>query len=182
MQMPNDEQRRTSALAYWRYAHEYLRAARSLAGRHRLPSDECQPIYHLLAQALEFGCKAFLRARGVPASEVTREYGCAVQRAFDACRDRGLAAPPAEVTRVVQMLGARHTRDAFRSLREGAEGFPDFAPLFEAMHWLLSAIIAPVAEDYVTHYGADASPSTEAFIARLRADLCATQSESAVPA
>ena len=35
-----DETRRTSPLAYWRYAHDYLRVVRDLSRQHRIAGTE----------------------------------------------------------------------------------------------------------------------------------------------
>ena len=60
-----DERQRTTALALWRYAHDYLRVARALCEQHKIRSAESQAVYHLAAQGLEFALKSFLRAKGV---------------------------------------------------------------------------------------------------------------------
>src|SRR5512140_1682059 len=89
----DNEERRTSALAYWRYSHEYLRAASTLSARHRLPCVECQPVYHLCAQAIEFALKAYLRAHGVTPADLVKQYTGRVDRAAAACVGHGLELP-----------------------------------------------------------------------------------------
>src|SRR4030095_7734616 len=60
----SDEAERTSPLALWRYAHEYLCASRSLCQQIRIRCAESQAPYHAAAQGIEFALKAFLRAHG----------------------------------------------------------------------------------------------------------------------
>ncbi len=171
-----EESRRTSALAYWRYAHEYLRAARTLATQHRVPSVESQPLYHLCAQALEFALKAFLRARGIAACELVDAYGRAIERSLEACVARGLAAPPGPVLAATRRLAAHHRPDGFATFADGSAPFADLKPGCDAVCWVLEATVPVVAEDYALHYAERGSPSTEDFVARLRADLNATRS------
>ena len=172
------EVRRTNALAYWRYAHDYLRAVRTLSGHHRLDCDEAQANYHLAAQALEFALKAFLRARGVPADTLCNDYRHSLPRALREAIARGLPTPPREVTEALNAIAPHHQDTQFIYVPSDQGAFPDLAPLFAAANWLLEAIAPVVAADYTAHYSAEASPSTEAFIVRLRADLSATMSES----
>ncbi len=137
----SDDERRTTALAYWRYAHEYLRAARGLRARHHLTCAEMQPLYHLAAQAIEFGFKAFLRARGMPAREVldahTQELGASLAE----CMARGLPAPDPGLHAAVRLLAPHHRRDAFVPLATPRDDVPDLDALFDAGHWLLDAIV-----------------------------------------
>src|SRR5690348_4054555 len=102
------ELRRTAALAYWRYAHDYLRAAQELCSKHEVSYAEAQPVYHLVAQAQEFAFKAFLRASGVPPETLAERYECALDAAFDEALARGLPAPPPLVTGGVRSLAAHH--------------------------------------------------------------------------
>lgn len=171
------EDRCTSALAYWRYAHEYVRAAQGLRARHHLTCAEMQPLYHLAAQALEFGFKGFLRARGVPAREVLHTHTHALGTSLAAAIAHGLPQPSTELRAAVRLLAPHLRPEAFVALREtDREDVPDLEALFEAVHWLLDAIVPEVAADYTNHYAGSGSPSTAAFVVRLRADLSASRS------
>ena len=65
----NDETKRTSPLALWRYAHDYLRAAQSLCRQHRIGCAESQAPYHVATEGLKFTLKAYLRAKGATMAE-----------------------------------------------------------------------------------------------------------------
>ena len=63
--IPVAESRRTAALAFWRYGHDYLKAAQALGEQNRVACNESQVLYHLAAQGIEFALKSYLRAKGV---------------------------------------------------------------------------------------------------------------------
>lgn len=172
--------RSNAALAYWRYAHDHLRAARTLGGRHGLPQADAQPSYHLLAQALEFGLIAFARASGVAVTEVQREYRRDVRALLALGLARGLSVPPAKVQATIVEIARHHQRDRFLHVSGADDELPDFAALYEAVCWVLATIVPAVAQDYVRHYSDRQSPSAESFINRLRADLAATTESSQV--
>ena len=165
------EQRRTAALAYWRYAQDHLRAARALCTKNELSPAEAQPLYHLAAQALEFALKAFLRARGVPPDATLDAYTCALDRALDDAIARGLPAPTPRLMAAARALAAHHRPEAFLRLDEDSAATTELACFFEMAHWTLDAIVPLVAEDYTTHYADVATPSKESFMLRLRAEL-----------
>ena len=52
--------------------------------------------------------------------------------------------------------------------------FLDVEPLVEAGVWMLDRIAPDVADHYVRHLAGEASPSSQEFVRRLRADLRAT--------
>lgn len=176
----NTDTRRTAALAYWRYGHDYLRAARDLCHKHEVCYAEGQPVYHLAAQALEFALKAFLRARGVPPESVVERYGCALDVAFDEAGTRGLPASPGAVSSAVRTLAAHHRPEGFVRLDETSAASAEPRLFFDAVHWVLDAIVPIVAEDYTAHYSDESSPSKESFMLRLRADLSATANEDSI--
>lgn len=171
--MTNHEQRRTAALAYWRYAQDHLRAARALCTKNEVSSVEAQPVYHLAAQAFEFALKAFLRARGVAADAIVANYTCMLDQALDDATARGLPALPAHLTAAARALEAHHRPEAFVRLDEASASVVEPAQFFELVHWTLDAIVPIVAEDYAAHYSGEGSPSKESFMLRLRADLSA---------
>ncbi|HZQ60233.1 MAG TPA: hypothetical protein VFC24_02730 [Casimicrobiaceae bacterium] len=173
------ELRRTAALAYWRYAHDYLRVAQELYSKHEVSYAEAQPVYHLAAQAQEFALKAFLRARAVPPEALTEHYAFALDAAFDEARARGLPSPPPLVLGAVRSLAAHHRPEGFVRLDPASAASTDAGLFFDAVRWLLDAIVPIVAEDYATYYSDEASPSKESFMLRLRADLSATAREEA---
>lgn len=171
-----EETRRTSALAFWRYAHDYLRTAQSLCSAHRLLCAESQVAYHLAAQALEFALKAFLRAAGVPADELRDRIRHSLASAFDRALELGLPPPPEEALTAIEDIAPHHQDFAFAHMQADDGEYPDLEPLFGAVHWLLDVITPAVARDYAAHYAAEASPSADELVGRLRADLAATAS------
>ena len=68
----HDEAKRTSPLALWRYAHDYLRAAQAHAGRHhRIACRESQAPYHVASdEPASFTVKAYLRTKGATMAEL----------------------------------------------------------------------------------------------------------------
>ena len=70
----HDEAQRTAALAFWRYAHDYLRIAQTLCKQHRIACIESQVPYHIAAQGLEFAMKAS-EPRMSPPSSCARRSG-----------------------------------------------------------------------------------------------------------
>src|SRR5262245_12126485 len=86
----DDEVRRTSPMALWRYAHDYLRAAQSLCRQHRLADSETQAPYHLAAQGLEFALKAYLCARGATMATLSDEVGHSLLQALKQSEAQGL--------------------------------------------------------------------------------------------
>ncbi len=173
----DNDQRRTSALACWRYAHDHLRAARMLCQRNRLRNGEAQAHYHLVAQALEFALKAYLRASGVSTSMLAADYGHDLARLFEAALDHGLAGVPDDVVAALVFLAPHHGEREFLHVLHEPAAFPDLDNAFQAVHWMLDAIAPCVARDYTLHYAQDTSPTTEAFVRRLRTDLAATAHE-----
>lgn len=169
-----DEASRTSPLALWRYAHDYLRAARELCARHRIRCVESQAPYHLAAQGVEFALLAFLRARGATMESLRRHIAHSLARALAQCEEHGLPALPPPWRTAVLAVAACHGDGQFVHLAATDDAFPDIDPLVEAGVWVLDSVAPDVAAHYVAHLGAAESPSVDEFVRRMRADLCAT--------
>jgi hypothetical protein len=88
----DDEAKRTSPLALWRYAHDYLRAAQGLCHQHRIACRESQAPYHVATEGLGFAIKAFLRARGATMTELDRVIGHSLTEAL--IRGEAAGLPP----------------------------------------------------------------------------------------
>ena len=174
----DNEHRRTSALACWRYAHDHMRAARTLCCRHQLRNAEAQAHYHLIAQAFEFALMAYLRAAGVPSSTLRTEYGHDLARLFEAALQHGLTGVPEGVVAPLMFFAGHHREREFRHVLDDPDGFPDLDDAWQALSWILDAIAPFVARDYTTRFAQANSPSTESFVLRLRADLAATAQEN----
>jgi hypothetical protein len=169
-----DETRRTTPLAYWRYAHDYLRVVRDLSRQHRIACAESQAVLHLAAQAIDFALLAFTTAYGASVNDARANAGRSLECAL--ARARALGLPPlarrwhAAVAELAACVGA--TQFTFLQLPEGA--VVDLDPVIEAGVFILDRCAPEVAESFVFRYG-DGDPSSAAsLLQRLRADLAAT--------
>lgn len=168
------EAKRTSPLALWRYAHDYLRAAQALGRQNRIACHESQAPYHVASEGLVFAVKAFLRTRGATMSELDRIIGCSLTEALIRGEAQGLPRIPSRWAMAVGEIAACCQRHEFVHLATTESTFIDVEPLVEAGVWLLDRIATDVTEHYAEHLAGDASPSAEEFVGRLRADLKAT--------
>jgi hypothetical protein len=168
------EAKRTSPLALWRYAHDYLRAAQLLARQNKIACHESQAPYHVACEGLIFTIKAFLRTRGATMSELDRIIGCSLTEALIRGEAQGLPSIPARWRMAVAEIAACCQEDQFLYFTTTDSTFIDVEPLVEAGVWLLDCIAPDVVEHYAQHLAEDASPSAEEFVGRLRADLRAT--------
>lgn len=172
--MNDDETKRTSPLALWRYAHDYLRAAQALCRQHRIACHESQAPYHVATEGLRFTVHAFLRARGATMAELDRVIGRSLTEALIRGEAQGLPRIPQRWRAAVAEVAACCEEHQFVYLTTTKSTFLDVEPLVEAGVWILDRIAPDVAEHYVRHIAGAASPSAEDFVGRLRADLRAT--------
>lgn len=170
----DDETRRTSPLAYWRYAHDYLRVVRDLSRQHRIACAESQATLHVAAQAIEFALLAFVSAHGASPEAVRVAVGRSLDRTLE--RALALGLPPlasrwhAAIAELAGCLGV--AQFTFLQLPEGV--FADLDPVVEAGVFILDRCAPEVAESFVGRFG-DGDPSTVAsLLQRLRVDLAAT--------
>ena len=168
------EAKRTSPLALWRYAHDYLRAAQALARQNKIACHESQAPYHVASEGLTFAIKSFLRTRGATMTELDRIIGCSLTEALIRGEAQGMPAIPARWSMAVAEIAACSQEHQYVYLATTDSTFIDVEPLVEAGVWLLDRIAPDVAEHYAKHLAEEASPSAEEFIGRLRADLKAT--------
>ena len=176
----NEEAKRTAPLAFWRYAHDYLRAASNLCHENRTLCIESQVPYHMVAQGLEFALHAYLRAKGVSTAELRSRVGHSLVKAMALCEARGMPALPGEWQSAFQDLAACHTDRGFEYFVPEDDAYAEIAPLVDAGVWILGHVAPIVAEHYVQNLGGDGSPSAEEFVRSLRAALSA-MSDSAKP-
>ena len=170
----SDESRRTAPLALWRYAHEYLRAARGLTRQISVRCCESQVPYHIAAQGIEFALKAFLRTRGVTMAELSAEVGHSLLTALKRCEALGMPPLPAACRAAIAEVAPCHQNGQFVHLDRPAKAYPDIDPLVDAGVWILDQIAPEVVEHFVRHLAGDSSPSAPQFLQRMRADLAAT--------
>jgi hypothetical protein len=169
-----DEARRTAPLALWRYAHEYLRAARGLTRQINVRTVESQVPYHIAAQGIEFALKAYLRTHDVSMAELRNEVGHSLLIALERCEALGLGALPAPYGHAIAEVAPCHQNEQFVYLTVPAKAFPDIEPLVDAGVWILDHIAPRVVEHFVSHLADDSSPTVPQFLQRMRADLAAT--------
>lgn len=173
----DDESRRTAALALWRYAHDYLKAAQTLCETNRIASNESQALYHLAAQGIEFALKSYLRAKGVTPVDLSARLGHSLLEALQEALARGLDPPPVEIVRAIRFIAPHHRDDQFRYLAARYGEFPDLAPLLAAGTWILAQTAPDVVAAYFAYHG-DSSPSAcDDMLRRMRADLQVTASK-----
>ena len=168
------EVKRTSPLALWRYAHDYLRAAQALARQNRIACHESQAPYHVACDGLVFAIKSFLRTRGATMTELDRIIGCSLTEALIRSEAQGLPRIPERWQMAVAEVAGCCQERQFVHMTTTGSTFVDVEPLVEAGVWLLDRIAPDVADHYAEHLADDGSPSAAEFVSRLRADLKAT--------
>jgi hypothetical protein len=170
----DNEARRTSPLAYWRYGHDYLRVARMLCRQHRIPCSEAQVAYHAAAQGVEFALKAHLRACGATVVALRVDIGHSLSKALARSEAQGLPRIPAPWRAAIAEIAFCHQDAQFVHLVTPEGAFPDLDPLIGAGIFVLDSIAPDVARHFVANMGGAETPTSETFVRRLRADLSAT--------
>jgi hypothetical protein len=169
----NDEAKRTAPLAFWRYAHDYLRAASGLCHANRTLCIESQVPYHMVAQGLEFAMHAYLRAQGVTTAELRSRLGHSLTEAMTLCEAHGLPPLPAQWQPAFRDLAACHTDRGFEYFVAAEDAYAEISPLVDAGAWILGHVAPIVADHYVRNLGGDGSPTAGEFVRSLRAALSA---------
>ncbi len=175
-----DETRRTSPLAYWRYAHDYLRVVRDLSRQHRISGAESQASLHVAAQAIDFALLAYVTARGASVNEARAGGGRSLARLLECALEFGLQPLPRRWQAAVAELAGCLGEAQFTYLSLPTEAFADLDPVVEAGVFILDQCAPEVAESFVERFG-DGEPSTVAsLLQRLRVDLAATTDIGAI--
>ena len=169
----SEETKRTAPLAFWRYAHDYLRAASGLCRENRTLCIESQVPYHVVAQGLEFALHAYLRANGVTTAELRSHVGHSLVNALRQCEARGMPALPAAWQPAFGDLAACHTDRGFEYFAAPEHAYADVAPLIDCGVWILDHVAPVVADHYVRNLADEDSPTAEEFVRSLRAALSA---------
>lgn len=81
-------QSRTTAFGLWRFANDYLDAARLVGAERR--HEISAPHYFLLGHGTELALKAFLLAKGFPVMELKRTVSHDLKLALDKSKELGL--------------------------------------------------------------------------------------------
>jgi hypothetical protein len=177
--MIDDEDKRISALALWRYAHDYLRAAQSLSRKHDMACLESTAPLHLATEGLRLAVTSYLRAKGATLTELEIQVGRSLTKALACGEAQGLSAIPERWRHAITAIEGCCQDDRFIYPLAAQAKAVDVETLVEAGVWILDRIAPDVAGHYVRHLAGDASPSTEEFVGRLRADLRATSDVAA---
>jgi len=170
----SDEATRTSPLALWRYAHEYLCASRNLCQPIRILCVESQAPFLVAAQGIEFALKAFLRARGDSMAVLHSEVGHSLINALQRSEANGLLPIPEPCRAAISELAPFHQDGQFVYRAIPGDTFADVGPLVEAGVWILDRIAPDVVDHFVIHLASNESPPAAEFVRRLRAALSAT--------
>ncbi|HVN36166.1 MAG TPA: hypothetical protein VMU96_13040 [Casimicrobiaceae bacterium] len=168
-----DEEKRTAPLAFWRYAHDYLRGASSLCHGGRTLCIESQVPYHMVAQGFEFALHAYLRSRGMTAAEIRTGLGHSLTKAMALCEVHGMPPLPEHWTGAFSDLAACHTDRGFEYFVAAEDAYAEVSPLIDAGVWILGHVAPIVAEHYVRNLGREGSPTAGEFVRSLRAALSA---------
>ena len=176
----NEEAKRTAPLAFWRYAHDYLRAASSLCHENRTLCTESQVPYHMVAQGLEFALHAYLRAGGLTTSELRSRLGHSLVKAMALCEAHEMPPLPAQWQPAFRDLAACHTDRGFEYFVSEDDAYAEIGPLVDAGVWILGHVAPIVADHYVRHLGGEGSPTAAEFVRSLRAAL-SSMSDTAKP-
>jgi hypothetical protein len=177
-----DEHQRTSPLALWRYAHDYLCVANDLCDRLMITSAESQAPYHLAAQGIEFALKSYLRTRGATMTDLRHEVGHSLAHALERSEALGLPPLPAPLRSAIVGLAPFHQEHQFVFLALPDDTYPQILPLLDAGIWILDCIAPDVVDHFVAHLGTDATPPAPEFVRRLRAALSVTSGSAAARA
>ena len=169
----NEEAKRTAPLAFWRYAHDYLRAARNLCHDNLTLCTESQVPYHMVAQGLEFALHAYLRAQGVNTADLRAKLGHSLVKAMALCEAHGMPPLPDEWQPAFRDLARCHTDGGFEYFVSAEDAYAEISPLVDAGVWILGHVAPIVADHYVRHLGGEGSPTPEEFVRSLRAALSA---------
>ena len=173
----NEEAKRTAPLAFWRYAHDYLRAASNLCHENRTLCIESQVPYHMVAQGLEFALHAYLRANGVTTSDL-RSLGHSLVKAMALCEAHGMPPLREDWRPAFRDLAACHTDRGFEYFVSAEDAYAEISPLVDAGVWILGHVAPIVADHYVQNLGDKGSPTAEEFVRSLRAALSAISDSS----
>jgi len=167
------EAKRTAPLAFWRYAHDYLRAASTLCQGGRTLCIESQVPYHMVAQGLEFALHAYLRAKGMTPAELRARLGHSLAKAVTLCEAHGMPPLPERWQPAFLDLAACHGDRGFEYFVATEDAYAEITPLVEAGVWILGQVAPIAADHYVRNLGDDGSPTAGEFVRNLRAALSA---------
>ena len=156
----HDEAKRTSPLALWRYAHDYLRAAQTLVS----PAPDRLPgIAGALPRrerGLTFTSKRTCGRKGATMAGTRPHDRPLAHRSADPRRSAGPAPRfPPQWRAAVAEVAACCQEHQFVYLTSADSAFIDVEPLVDAGVWILDRIAPDVAEHYVRHLAEGASPS-----------------------
>ncbi|HYK63392.1 MAG TPA: hypothetical protein VEY94_00475 [Patescibacteria group bacterium] len=143
--IPTEE--RTTSFGLWRFARDYLEAARILANADRRGQFPSQVSYQCACQGLELAFKAYLRASGKTVDDL-RALGHSLVKCMHAAMAAGLRSPSAEHVAAIQKIDNYYREHEFRYIVTGSKSYPNLVDLLAAGAGLLVDIASPVAEQF----------------------------------
>jgi hypothetical protein len=139
-----DDPERTTAFGTWRFASEYLSAARAVNAAIDHPLDLCAPRYYLLGHGIELAIKAYLLAHRVPLSELRSMtlMGHDLVKALDRAVGLNLldlVELSDEEVSAIRLLNETYRRKEHEYITTGATRWPPTDLLFRALDSLLGS-------------------------------------------
>ncbi len=157
------EEDRTTAFGLWRYALEYLAAARTLADAEtqlRRIVIHTDVTYQCACQGLELAFKAFLRAGGATVDDL-RGIGHPITKAMTRAFDLGLTKLNPSHLAAINLVDRLYAAHEFRYIVTGSKEYPTLTTLLEAGASALMAIAPAVSK---------ATTGDESLVPRMRQD------------
>ncbi len=141
----HDESERTTSFGTWRYASDYLSAAKAVETSIDHPLDLCAPRYYLLGHGLELALKAYLLAHRVPLSELRSM--ALMGHDLDKALDRAIGLNLLDLVKLsdeevwaIRLLNETYWRKEHEYITTGATRWPPTDLLFRALETLLVSI------------------------------------------
>ena len=140
---PVEEERQTG-VGLWRYAYEYLKAAKTVDDHDPNPWVASSVTYQCACQGIELAFKAYLRAKGYDLHSL-RKMGHSLVKCMKTAAKCGLPARSAADGTVIRMVDRYYKTQEFRYIKTGIKEYPNISELLRAGAVLLDAIAADVA-------------------------------------
>jgi hypothetical protein len=138
------EDERQSAFGLWRYAFEYLKAAKTVDDHDRNAWVASSVTYQCACQGIELAFKAYLRSKSYDPHSL-RTLGHSLVKCMKAAKKNGLPTLPTSNEAAIRMVDPYYKAQEFRYIRTGMKEYPGFGELLRAGAVLLDAIALDVA-------------------------------------
>lgn len=140
-----EEIKRTTAFGTWRFAKEYLQAAKIIEKTVNFNLEIAAPRYYLLGHGIELALKAFLLAKNVPPKELqSKKMAHDLEKALVSAEKLGLselvALSPDERESIVLLNKTYEPKEHEYFITTGGIVLPPTSVLFAVLNKVLSAI------------------------------------------